>query len=115
LEIEHIFDESITDLRPKFNKVDSYVKACEQVENMEKEFISLISKKKILRTLFYLFSLDEQQAKSNAKDILHASRDVNLAPITEDEELPAGNIEDDDRPNPQQQRDDEEVKNLNQF
>ena len=45
LEIEHIFDESIMDLRPKFNKADSYGKACEQVENMEKEFISLISKK----------------------------------------------------------------------
>jgi hypothetical protein len=32
------------DLRHKFNKANSYAKACEQVENMEKEFLSLISK-----------------------------------------------------------------------
>jgi hypothetical protein len=32
------------DLRHKFNKANSYAKACEQVENMEKEFITLISK-----------------------------------------------------------------------
>jgi len=35
------------DLRHKFNKANSYAKACEQVENMEKEFLSLISKKTI--------------------------------------------------------------------
>ena len=45
LEIEHIFDECLMDLRPKFNKANSYVKACEQVENMEKEYVKLISKK----------------------------------------------------------------------
>lgn len=44
----------------------------------------------------------------------HSTRDVNLAPITEDEELPSGNIDDDDRPNPQRQ-DDEEVKELHQL
>ncbi len=32
------------DLRHKFNKANSYEKAREQVENMEKEFITLISK-----------------------------------------------------------------------
>jgi hypothetical protein len=48
------------------------------------------------------FSIDEQQAKATAKDVAYPSRDVNLAPITEDEELPSGN------PN-----DDEEVKQFN--
>lgn len=38
------------------------------------------------------FILDEQQAKVAA----HSSRDVNLAPITEDEELPTGNADDDE-------------------
>jgi hypothetical protein len=47
LEIEHIFDECVMDLRHKFNKANSYAKACEQVENMEREFINLISKKSI--------------------------------------------------------------------
>jgi hypothetical protein len=47
-----------------------------------------------------------------SKDTSHSLRDVNLAPITEDEELPSGNIDDEDRhPNP----DDEEVKGLKQF
>ncbi len=44
--------------------------------------------------------IDEQQTKVTSKDVSYPSRDVNLAPITEDEELPTGN------PN-----DDEEVKN----
>lgn len=43
LEIEQIFDECVMDLRPKFHKANSYAKACEQVENMEKEYINLIS------------------------------------------------------------------------
>jgi hypothetical protein len=43
LEIEHVYDECITDLRPKFNKVNTYVKACELVDNMQKEFLTLIS------------------------------------------------------------------------
>ncbi|UJR26480.1 hypothetical protein I4U23_007807 [Adineta vaga] len=92
-EIEHIVDECITDLRPKFTKATSYAKACEQVENMEKEFIGLIN---------------EQQAKATAKDMIHQSRDVNLAPITEDEEQLAENPNDDDRPNVERQQDDEE-------
>lgn len=43
LEIEHVYDECITDLRPKFNKVNTYAKACELVDNMQKEFLTLIS------------------------------------------------------------------------
>jgi hypothetical protein len=46
LEVEQIYDECVTDLRPKFVKAKSYAKACEQVENMEKEFLTLMSKKK---------------------------------------------------------------------
>ena len=38
-------DECVMDLRPKFNRATSYAKACEQVENMEKEFVGLISKR----------------------------------------------------------------------
>jgi hypothetical protein len=44
------------DLRPKFNRADTYAKACEQVENMEKEFLTLISKNKFYinnNILFY--------------------------------------------------------------
>ena len=48
LEIEHVYDECITDLRPKFNKVDTYAKACELVDNMQKEFLTLISTEFIL-------------------------------------------------------------------
>jgi hypothetical protein len=40
--------------------------------------------------------IDEQQAKATAKDVAYPSRDVNLAPITEDEELPSGNPNDDE-------------------
>ena len=43
LEIEQIFEESIHDLRPKFVKANTYARACEIVENMEKEFLTLIS------------------------------------------------------------------------
>jgi hypothetical protein len=43
------------DLRHKFNKADSYAKACEQVENMEKEFITLMSKKRILELYIEFF------------------------------------------------------------
>lgn len=38
--------------------------------------------------------LDEQQAKSVAKDALRPSRDLNLAPITEDDELAASGAND---------------------
>ncbi|CAF4014532.1 unnamed protein product, partial [Adineta steineri] len=92
-EIEHIFDECIMDLRPKFNRANSYAKACEQVENMEKEFINLIK---------------EQQAKVTAKDVSYPSRDANLAPITEDEEQPSANNNDDELSNRQQQDEEEE-------
>ncbi len=45
--------------------------------------------------------IDDQQAKATSKDVTsYSARDVNLAPITEDEELPRGNA-----------NDDEEVKN----
>lgn len=98
------------DLRHKFNKANSYAKACEQVENMEKEFINLISKKRISSCCLSLddwftviadnwifeFSIGERQAKATSKDVAYPSRDVNLAPITEDEELPTGNPNDDE-------------------
>lgn len=42
------------------------------------------------------YSLAEQQAKATAKEATHPSRDINLAPITEDEELPSGNPEDEE-------------------
>lgn len=43
-----------------------------------------------------VFFSAEQQAKASAKDAAYPTRDVNLAPITEAEELPAGNGEDDE-------------------
>ncbi len=47
--------------------------------------------------LFHMyFSIGEQQAKATPKDGPYPSRDVNLAPITEDEELPSGNPNDDE-------------------
>ncbi|CAF1357416.1 unnamed protein product [Rotaria sordida] len=93
LEIEHIFDECVMDLRPKFNRANSYAKACEQVENMEKEFITLIN---------------EQQSKLVSKDISYPSRDTNLAPITEDEELSIRNTNEDDLPNSQRPDDEDD-------
>lgn len=45
----------------------------------------------------FFVSIDEQQAKAQSKDVSYPSRDVNLAPITEDEELAAtGNANDDE-------------------
>lgn len=98
LEIEHIFDECISDLRPKFNRATSYAKACEQVENMEKEFINLIS---------------AQQSKMASQAVSHPTRDTNLAPITEDEEAQNTNSNGADL-NSQQQDDEvrEEFSNL---
>ncbi|CAF4552784.1 unnamed protein product [Rotaria socialis] len=98
LEIEQIFDECVMDLRPKFSKTNSHAKACEQVENMEKEFIALIN---------------QQQAKMASKDISHQSRDTNLAPITEDEEQQqqqqqVNTANPDDLLNAQQQEDEED-------
>ncbi|CAF4964143.1 unnamed protein product, partial [Rotaria sp. Silwood1] len=102
LEIEHIFDECVMDLRPKFNRATSYAKACEQVENMEKEFINLIS---------------EQQSKLTTKDVSYPTRDTNLAPITEDEELPVQNPNEDDLVSTQQgdeEEDDEDQEENNE-
>lgn len=45
LEIEHIFDESIFDLRPKFVKANSFARASEIIENLEKEYIRSIGEK----------------------------------------------------------------------
>ena len=58
-----------------------------------------------------MFSLDEQQAKAAAKDATNLSRDVNLAPITEDDEQPTENTNDDERSDVPRRQDDEEVKN----
>lgn len=63
LEIEQIFDECIMDLRPKFNRATSYAKACEQVENIEKEFIALISKKNTVQLLYFVLSFKISKMK----------------------------------------------------
>jgi hypothetical protein len=55
LEVEQIYDECVTDLRPKFVKAKAYAKACEQVENMEKEFLTLLSKKKRILQFYTKF------------------------------------------------------------
>lgn len=45
-------------------------------------------------------SLDELQAQATTADVAYGSRDVNLAPITEDEELAAANADDEVRRTP---------------
>ena len=87
LEVEHIFDDCVFDLRPKFHKATSYAKACEQIENMEKEFVNLINQQK-------------------AKESANQARDVNLAPITEDEEVPAA--EEDEEEEVEEEEEEEE-------
>jgi len=112
LEIQHIFDECVMELRPKLHRADSYAKACELVEQMQKE---------------YMNQLAEQQAKAAAQN---PSRDVNLAPITEDDEStnqltdhgPEGlhathddDEDDDDRRETRPQRDDEDEEEEEDF
>ena len=71
----------------------------------------LVSKSIIDLCGWILFSLDEQQVKAAAKDVMNLSRDVNLAPITEDDEQPTENTNDDERSNAPRGQDDGEVKN----
>ena len=52
LEIQHIFDECVMELRPKFNRADSYAKACEFVDNMQKEYLNQIGEHRSISVSF---------------------------------------------------------------